>query len=72
MVADAAVLLDGKGWLPAMLRVPGATYSVDSGDAQAVGADIRHGGARACYVPSLDQIRMPSFEAFRDSVAYYV
>ena len=37
----------------------------------ATGADIRHGGARACYVPSLDQIRMPSFEAFRDPVAYY-
>ena len=25
----------------------------------ALGADIRHGGNRACYVPSLDQIRMP-------------
>lgn len=30
----------------------------------ALGADIRHGGARACYVPSLDQIRMPPFPAF--------
>ena len=37
----------------------------------AIGADIRHGGARACYVPDLDQIRMPAFEAFRDPVAYY-
>ena len=37
----------------------------------AIGADIRRGGARACYVPSLDQIRMPPFEAFRDPVAYY-
>ena len=36
MVADAAALLDGKGWLPAVLRVPGATYPVDSGDAQAI------------------------------------
>ena len=35
MVADAAALLDGKGWLPAVLRVPEATYPVDSGDAQA-------------------------------------
>ena len=34
MVADAAQLLDGKGWLPTVLRVPGATYPVDSGDAQ--------------------------------------
>ena len=37
----------------------------------AIGANIRHGGNRACYVPSLDQIRMPPFEAFRDPVAYY-
>ena len=37
----------------------------------ALGADIRHGGNRACYVPSLDQIRMPPFPVFRDAVAYY-
>ena len=37
----------------------------------AIGADVRHGGNRACYVPSLDQVRMPPFEAFRDPVAYY-
>ncbi|WP_420608210.1 ArdC family protein [Novosphingopyxis sp.] len=37
----------------------------------AIGADIRHGGNRACYKPSLDQIRMPPFEAFRDPIAYY-
>ena len=35
MVADAAQLLDGRGWLPAMLRVPGAVQPVASGDAQA-------------------------------------
>jgi len=37
----------------------------------ALGADIRHGGNRACYVPSLDQVRMPPFPAFCDAVAYY-
>ena len=37
----------------------------------ALGADIRHCGNRACYVPSLDQVRMPPFPAFRDAVAYY-
>jgi antirestriction protein ArdC len=37
----------------------------------AVGADIRHGGSRAFYRPSEDRIQMPSFEAFRDAVAYY-
>ena len=35
MVAEAAALLDGTGWLPAVLQVPGATYPVDSGDALA-------------------------------------
>jgi len=33
MVADAEQVLAGTGWLPAVLRVPGATYPVDSGDA---------------------------------------
>ena len=37
----------------------------------ALGANIRHGGNRACYMPSLDQVRMPPFPAFRDAVAYY-
>ena len=32
MVADAEQVLAGTGWLPAMLRVPDATYPGDSGD----------------------------------------
>lgn len=35
------------------------------------GADIRHGGDCAAYVPSEDVIRMPRFEQFRDAAAYY-
>ena len=35
MVADAAQVLDGKGWLPAVLRVPGTAPTVDSTDASA-------------------------------------
>lgn len=35
------------------------------------GADIRHGGNSAFYVPSLDFIQMPPFEAFRDAESYY-
>lgn len=31
MAADAAALLAGTGWLPAVLHVPGVTYPVDSG-----------------------------------------
>jgi antirestriction protein ArdC len=34
-------------------------------------ADVRHGGTKACYVPSRDQIMMPEFEVFRSGVAYY-
>lgn len=37
----------------------------------ATGADIRHGGGSAFYVPSADFIQMPAFEAFRDAHGYY-
>lgn len=37
----------------------------------ATGADIRHGGNSAFYVPSADFIQMPEFEAFRSAEAYY-
>ena len=33
MVADAEQSLAGTGWLPSILRVPEASYPVDSGDA---------------------------------------
>lgn len=35
------------------------------------GADIQHGGDRACYIPSIDAIRLPTREDFDSSVAYY-
>lgn len=37
----------------------------------ATGADIRHGGNSAFYVPSQDFIQMPAFETFRDAQGYY-
>lgn len=37
----------------------------------AVPADIRHGGDQACFVPALDQIRMPNPEQFVSQEAYY-
>ena len=66
-----AAQVDGYA-APALPVLPEAER-IDHAEAffAAIGADIRHGGARACYVPSLDQIRMPPFEAFRDFVAYY-
>lgn len=35
------------------------------------GADITHGGGRACYIPQLDVIRMPEAESFVSREAYY-
>ena len=66
-----AAQVDGYA-APALPVLPEAER-IDHAEAffAAIGADIRHGGARACYVPSLDQIRMPPFEVFRDPVAYY-
>ena len=37
----------------------------------ALGADIRHGGNSAHYVPALDFVQMPPFESFRDAGSYY-
>jgi antirestriction protein ArdC len=37
----------------------------------ATGATIRHGGNQACYISSVDHIRMPPIEAFRDAESYY-
>ena len=34
-------------------------------------ASIVHGGSRACYVPSRDQIHMPCIDCFRDAESYY-
>jgi antirestriction protein ArdC len=39
--------------------------------AQATGAKITHGGAKAFYMPSADRVQMPPFESFRDATAYY-
>lgn len=44
-------------------------------DAQTVlddaGADLVHGGNRACYNPSRDQVHMPMRETFKSLAAYY-
>ena len=35
------------------------------------GADIRHGGGSAYYVPAQDFVQMPAFESFRKAEGYY-
>lgn len=37
----------------------------------ATGAQIEHGGSMACYSVTLDRIKMPPFETFRDAESYY-
>jgi antirestriction protein ArdC len=37
----------------------------------ATGATVVHGGSRACYVPSTDNVHMPCIDFFRDSESYY-
>ena len=37
----------------------------------ATGAKVVHGGSRACYVPSTDNIHMPCIDFFRDAESYY-
>ena len=36
-----------------------------------IGVDVRHGGNRAFYVPSMDFVQMPLIEQFKDSEGYY-
>lgn len=64
--------------LPAHYYARSETYkNPDERDADAerffasTGAQINHGGNRAFYAPGPDQIQMPDFETFRDSLAYY-
>lgn len=38
---------------------------------QASGAEIVHGGARACYIPGLDRIHLPKPEQFKTMDGYY-
>jgi antirestriction protein ArdC len=38
---------------------------------KATGANIVHGGSRACYVISTDNIHMPCIDFFRDAESYY-
>ncbi len=37
----------------------------------ATGANVVHGGSKACYVPRTDNIHMPCIDFFRDAESYY-
>lgn len=36
-----------------------------------INVPVQHGGNRACYIPSIDEIHMPKFEQFKTPVDYY-
>ncbi|MDE1148631.1 MAG: zincin-like metallopeptidase domain-containing protein [Azospirillaceae bacterium] len=62
-----------EGWeAPAMPVLPQAERIAHAEQFfAALGATIRKGGPRACYIPSRDEIHLPPFAVFRDAVAYY-
>lgn len=49
----------------------GERHARAEGFLKAIGADIRHGGDRACYVPARDCIMLPPFGAFEGAEHYY-
>jgi antirestriction protein ArdC len=76
MVARAFSLFNAcqtEGYEPIAQPIRPEHERIDSAESffEALGADIRHGGSKAFYRPSTDQIQMPSFEAFVDPIAYY-
>lgn len=52
--------------LPLAERIANADWFIKD-----TGADIRHGGNSAYFMPSQDRIQLPPFEAFRDKESYY-
>ena len=36
-----------------------------------IGAEVRHGGGRACYIPSMDVIQMPPVDSFNSEDDYH-
>jgi antirestriction protein ArdC len=62
------------GWKGEIVPQPSSEAErIATGEAfiAAQGADIRHGGSIACYVPSQDLIRLPHFTAFDEPARYY-
>ncbi len=56
---------------PEAPRPEGERHAAAEAFLEALGADVRHGGDRACYVPSLDCIMLPPFAAFSGPEHYY-
>ena len=59
-----------KGSAPTPLVEPVEAKSVALDVALACGAEVRHGGNTACFIPSADLIKMPNYEQFGDGTDY--
>ncbi|MDE8347473.1 MAG: zincin-like metallopeptidase domain-containing protein [Acidocella sp.] len=57
-----ALVPDDKDW---------SAYAVVGGWFDAIPAEVRHGGDRACFIPSLDRIEMPDREGFFTPQHYF-
>ncbi len=62
---------DGDSWLTPTVVPEGERLEQADRYFAAIGADIIHGGDRACYVPALDRIRLPHLGQFDTPAAYY-
>lgn len=56
---------------PPLVLTPGERIASAEAYFSSLGATLRYGGDRACYVPIADEIRMPQFEQFRDAEGFY-
>jgi antirestriction protein ArdC len=61
------------GWQPSGRPAPDTPERIAAADTffSQIGADVRHGGSRAAYVPSGDYIILPGLHQFATVAAYY-
>lgn len=64
------------GWQPKakpVKKARTAAQRIEHADAffSALNIEVMHGGSRACYIPSIDQINLPHFEQFKTAEDYY-
>ena len=63
--------VDGVEAPAPIVRTQGEVIQIAEDTMARTGAAIRHGGDMACYVPSVDMVRLPFRDAFNSLDAYY-
>jgi antirestriction protein ArdC len=63
--------VDGVPELPTTIVGEHEPIEAAEAFAKQTGADIREGGDRACYIPSIDAINVPKLGRFEDAGSYY-